>query len=266
MRTAVLGCSHSAGYSYSDAKGTTDRWNGNNWAEIYINNQDKDGVIFACPGRGWYDYSERLAFLFKTYKDIDEVVIQQTYWNRFRFGYSTPNFYENLIPLDAHMKLEETKERIDCYNISMWNDTLKSFDGGRITVAGDFAIPANIGLSFDPFELTEPNLQTDGYQRLKANYELMTVVTQREFFKEVYLWNTLCKENNAQLKIFAMNESTWLPKDLNIIGDCNHSVVASKTVEQFLQTKGNLETFLIDDEHYNYDAHKLIAEDFVANI
>ena len=61
--------------------------------------------------------------------------------------------YKNIIPLDAHMRLEETKERIDCYNISMWNDTLKSFDGGRITVAGDFAIPAAIGMTFDPFDL-----------------------------------------------------------------------------------------------------------------
>ena len=42
MRTAVLGCSHSAGYSYSTAKGTRDRWNENNWAEIYINNQDNE--------------------------------------------------------------------------------------------------------------------------------------------------------------------------------------------------------------------------------
>lgn len=204
--------------------------------------------------------------MFKKYNDIDEVIIQQTYWNRFRFGYSTPNFYENLIPLEAHMRLEETKERIDCYNISMWNDTLKSCDVGRITVAGDYAIPPVIGMTFDPFDVHEPNLQTDGYQRVKANYELMTVVSQREFFKEVYLWNTLCKENNAQLKIFAMNENTWIPKDLNIIGNCNHSVVASKTVEQFLQTKGNLETFYIDDEHYNNDAHKLIAEEFVPNI
>jgi len=63
-----------------------------------------------------------------------------------------------------------------------------------------------------------------------------------------------------------MNEDTWLPKDLNIIGDCNHNVVANKTVEQFLQTKGVTETFLIDDEHYNYDAHKLIAEEFVPYI
>ena len=56
MRTAVIGCSHSAGYSYAGKAGDKDRWLDNNWAEFYINNQNKDGAIFACPGRGWYDY------------------------------------------------------------------------------------------------------------------------------------------------------------------------------------------------------------------
>lgn len=265
MRTAVIGCSHSAGYSYSAKEGTGDRWHDNNWAEIYINNQDKDGVIFACPGRGWYDYSERLAHLFKKYNDIDEVVIQQTYWNRFRLGFSTPNYYENIIPLNTHMRQEETKGRIDCYNIDIWNDKHKSADIGRITVAGDYAIPAAISMTFDPFDINEPNLQTDGYQRIKANYELMTVVSQRQFFKEVFLWNTLCKENNAVLKIFAINDHTWLPKDLNMIGSVQ-AVVPDKTVEQFLLTKGELENFLIDDEHFNLDAHSLIGNEFIPNM
>ena len=266
MRTAIIGCSHSAGYSYSQTKGTRDRWNENNWAEIYINNQNKDGVIFACPGRGWYDYSERLAFLFKKYNDIDEVIIQQTYWNRFRFGFSNPCHYENIVPLERHMNLEETKGRIDCYNINMWDDENKSFDGGRITVAGDYAVNPSIGFTFEPFDLQDPNIQTDGYQRIKAWYELMTVVAQRSFFKEVYLWNTLCKENNAKLKIFAINENTWLPNDLNIIGDCSYGKVANQNVRQFLEGKGAIDSFTIDDEHFNLDAHNLIANEFVTQI
>jgi len=265
MRTAVIGCSHSAGYSYSQKEGTRDRWNDNNWAEMYIGSQDKDGVIFACPGRGWYDYSERLAFLFKKYDDIDEVIIQQTYWNRFRVGFSNPCYYENIIPLDVHMNLEETKGRIDCYNINMWDDERKCFDGGRISMAGDYAVPATISMKFEPFDIIEPNLQTDGYQRIKAWYELMTVVNQRQFFKEVYLWNTLCKENNAVLKIFAINDHTWLPKDLNMIGNVQADV-ADKTVTQFLLTKGELQDFVIDDEHFNIKAHSLIANDYIPNM
>lgn len=266
MRTAVIGCSHSAGYSYSQTKDTRDRWNDNNWAEIYINEQDKDGVIFACPGRGWYDYSERLAFLFKKYDDIDEVIIQQTYWDRYRVGFSNPCHYENITPLDAHMNLEETKGRIDCYNIGQWNNNAKCFDGGRITVAGDYVISPTIALQFDPFDIQDPNLQTDGYQRIKAWYELMTVVAQRSFFKEVYLWNLICKENNAELKIFAINENTWLPKDLNMLGDCSYGKVANQNVIQFLESKNPIDSFTIDDEHFNKEAHTLIAKEFVTQI
>lgn len=264
MRTAVIGCSHSAGYSYTQTQGARDRWNDNNWAEYYINNQNKDGVIFACPGRGWYDYSERLAFLFKTYNDIDEVIIQQSYWNRFRIGFSNPCYYENIVPLDRHMNLEETKGRIDCYNINIWNNDNKTLDYGSITVPGDYVINPTVGLGFEPFELNEPNLQTEGYQRIKAWYELMTVVNQRAFFKEVYLWNTLCKEHNASLKIFAINDDTWLPKDLNIIGDCSYAKVATQNVKQFLEERNALVT--IDDEHFDSTAHKLIAKEFIPNI
>ena len=148
----------------------------------------------------------------------------------------------------------------------MWDDTNKSFDGGRITVAGDYAIPPQIGFTFGPFDLQEPNLQTEGYQRIKAWYELMTIVSQREFFKEVYLWNTLCKENNAKLKIFAINEDTWLPKDLNMLGDCSYGKVANQTVKDFLESKDNLDSFTIDDEHFDTNAHILIANEFITQI
>lgn len=264
MRTAVIGCSHSAGYSYG--KHERDRWNDNNWAEYYINNQGKDGVIFACPGRGWYDYSERLAFLFKKYNDIDEVIIQQSYWNRFRVTWTNPCHFENITPLDSNMLLEETKGKIDCYNIGIWNDEAKSFDTGMITVKGDYVVPPTIGFEMAPFILTDPNLQQEGYQRIKAWYELMSTTNQRAFFKEVKLWNTLCKEHNASLKIFAINENTWLPKDLNMLGDCSYGKVSSKTVHEFLSDKADLNSFTIDDEHFNEEAHKLIASEFIPQI
>ena len=56
----------------------------------------------------------------------------------------------------------------------------------------------------------------------------MSTQTQRAFFKEVKLWNTLCKEHNASLKIFVINENTWLPKDLNMLGDCSYGKVSPK--------------------------------------
>ena len=144
----------------------------------------------------------------------------------------------------------------------MWLDDEQSFDGGRITVKGDYAIDPSIALRFEPFDLEQPNLQTEGYQRIKAWHEIMGIVNQRAFFKEVYIWNKLCKENGASLKIFAVNDQTWLPKDLNIVGDCSYATVAHQTVDQFLKTKDRDQCF-IDDEHYDVDTHKLIAEEYI---
>ena len=43
MRTAVIGCSHSAGYSYAQKDKTRDRWNDNNWAKCYQARPFADG-------------------------------------------------------------------------------------------------------------------------------------------------------------------------------------------------------------------------------
>ena len=163
------------------------------------------------------------------------------------------------------MMLEEQKGKIDCWNIQMWLEDEQSFDGGRITVKGDYAIDPSIALRFEPFDLEQPDLQTEGYQRIKAWHEMMTLVNQRAFYKEVFMWTRLCKENNAKLKIFAINNITWLPKDLNMFGDCSYATVADQTVEQFLKTLQK-DQCLIDDEHYDVETHKLIAEQYIPQI
>ena len=75
----------------------------------------------------------------------------------------------------------------------------------------------------------------------------------------------MCKENNAVLKIFAINDQTWLPKDLNMIGNVQADV-SDETVTQFLLTKGVLQDFVVDDEHFNVKAHTLIANEYIPNI
>ena len=79
----------------------------------------------------------------KKYNDIDEVIIQQSYWNRFRVTWTNPVALKHY-SLDSNMLLEETKGKIDCYNVGVWNDEAKSFDTGMITVKGDYAVqPSN---------------------------------------------------------------------------------------------------------------------------
>ena len=134
MRIAAIGCSHTSGYHVDDMPEAKEdmtqehwpysgKWNNNNWAEHYINSKDADGVIFANPQNGWWTYSEWLSHLFKTYDDIKEVVVQMTYWNRFRLSIQFPTHYENIVPLDATYVKELTKGRIDCwYPANQTND------------------------------------------------------------------------------------------------------------------------------------------------
>ena len=125
MRIAALGCSHTCGYHVADIPDDVSlnhetwpysgKWHDNNWAEFYINSKDADGVIFANSSNGWWEYSEWLSFLFKKYDDIKEVVVQNTYWNRFRLTMMDPPDYENMVPHDELYHLEHKKGKIDLW-------------------------------------------------------------------------------------------------------------------------------------------------------
>ena len=51
-----------------------------------------------------------------------------------------------------------------------------------------------------------------------------------------------------------------------MLGDCSYGKVSSKTVHEFLSDKADLNLFTIDDEHFNEEAHKLIASEFIPQI
>ena len=137
-RVAALGCSHTCGYHVKDIPEDavldintwpfSGKWNDNNWAEFYTNNANKDGVIFANSSNGWWEYSEWLSFLFKKYDDIDEVIVQNTYWNRFRLSMIDPPDYENIIPHDELYHLEHKKGNIDCWLKRLHNEKRNVFD------------------------------------------------------------------------------------------------------------------------------------------
>ena len=50
-----------------------------------------------------------------------------------------------------------------------------------------------------------------------------------------------------------------------MFGDCSYATVAHQTVDQFLKAEGKDQCF-VDDEHYDIDTHKLIAEKFIPQI
>ena len=64
------------------------------------NSKDADGNAHSAnSSNGWWEYSEWLSFLFKKYDDIKEVVVQNTYWNRFRLTMMDPLIMKTWFPM-----------------------------------------------------------------------------------------------------------------------------------------------------------------------
>tara|TARA_R110000782_G_scaffold73421_5_gene146880 strand:+ start:4571 stop:5428 length:858 start_codon:yes stop_codon:yes gene_type:complete len=276
MRTAAIGCSHTSGYHVADIpKHPTmenwpfsGKWHDNNWAEYYINDKGNDGVIFANPQHGWWSYSEWLSHLFQTYNDISEVVVQMTYWNRFRLAVQYPMHYENLIPLDILYTKDTTKGKIDCWfpkngteDNSVWDIPMQAFKE-------DFQTELPFVVRYDPeFKIDEPDLRSIPYMTVKTHMEIMSLKAQREWFKEIYILQEMCRQKGASLKLFGLNSWTWIPKlkEMNKYFDFNYIQVAEDTVEDwFLQKKDiNVGTHTLDGEHFDKEIHKMIALEYI---
>ena len=278
MRIAAIGCSHTSGYHVGDMPEAKEdmtqehwpysgKWNNNNWAEHYINSKDADGVIFANPQNGWWTYSEWLSHLFKTYDDIEEVVVQMTYWNRFRLSIQFPTHYENIVPLDATYIKELTKGRIDC-----WYPANQTLDGSVNDIPMqvwpmDFQKEVPFKSVYDPdFKLAKPDLRNEPYMTVKTWMEVMSLKAQREWFKEIYIIQELCRNNGAKVKLFGINSWTWIPKEMNKeFFDFDYIQVAKTTVEDwFLQQKDiNVGNYTVDGEHFDEMIHKMIATEYL---
>ena len=217
MRIAALGCSHTCGYHVKDMPEDkvldintwpfSGKWHDNNWAEFYINDKNADGVIFANSSNGWWEYSEWLSFLFKKYDDIKEVVVQNTYWNRFRLSMMDPPDYENMVPLDELYTLEHTKGNIDLWLKRLHNEQKNVFDIPFQCYPQDYSNRLHFNVKFDPrFMMDEPDLRAEPYMKVKTWMEIMSLKAQREWMKEMYILQELCRNNGAELKLFSLNK------------------------------------------------------------
>ena len=282
MRIAAIGCSHTAGYHVSNAPEEnvllteenwpfSGRWQDNNWAEEYINSKNADGVIFARIGNGWYEYSEWLDFLFKKYNDITEVIVQNTYWNRFRVTSINPPDYEHMIPLEALYKHETTKGRIDCWTKTVEvkdsdNPNYRVIDAPHQIRAKDYVNTVNIDVQHHPrFQWNEPDLRRITYMEGKTWLEIMSLKSQRDWLKEIYILQTLCKENNAELKLFGLNKWTWIPPKMKDYFNFDSIQVATDSVDDwFTQNKRiDIQKHTVDDEHYSKEIHRAIALEYL---
>ena len=99
----------------------------------------------------------------------------------------------------------------------------------------------------------------------KTWLEIMSLKSQREWLKEIYILQALCKENNAKLKLFGLNKWTWIPSKMEDYFNFDSTQVATNSVEDwFSQNKGiDIQKHTVDDEHYSKDIHRIIALEYL---
>jgi len=87
----------------------------------------------------------------------------------------------------------------------------------------------------------------------KTWLEIMSLKSQREWLKEIYILQTLCKEYGAELKLFGLNKHTWIPDKMNDYFNFDSIQVAKDSVEEwFSQNKRiDIQKHTVDDEHYS---------------
>jgi len=264
--TVFLGDSHTCGYDSLPGKqgpGSYSIWNDNNYAELYGLKHNKKTAIYAVPGSCNRIYPDWLKTMFDKYPDTDEVFVLLSSWNRFILAFNKTLSTE-VLPVDYFTK--KVKDKHDGL-IDIYQDEL--FKGDRFQLynkphQGDFQEAVGAKFSHDN-GLLDPDIRKDSFMKIKLFFDLNTHLEQRDFFKDIYTMDNMCADRNCGLYFFNMTDRMKFPKTFDFYGDLKVTKISPMTVENYFNKKfiDHKKYFLPDDEHYNKDYHKLVAEDFL---
>ena len=264
-RKLFIGCSHSMGYIDPDDRpnfGPFHIWQGNNYAEIYAEEHKEQTVIMASAGCGVREYVNFLAQAFRMYDDIDEVFIQSTYWGRFALAINPDLNEKSTFPLDFFLSTDAKTEFVHRYSMGMVQQ-------GKYLLA--YNSPKAADYNRNPYlrttsPMNQPSINQSSFMYIKMWHYLQTHLEQQDYFKDIFICDTLCTANNAKMYLWNVNNRQHIPKET----DSFYSKLQSTTiadvdaisyVSQF--TDKTLEEEKVDSEHYTSYVHNLIATHYI---
>jgi len=183
-----------------------------------------------------------------------------------------PPDYENMVPLDELYHLEHKKGNIDLWLKRIHNEKRDVFDIPFQCYPQDYSDRLHFNVKFNPrFMVDEPDLRAEPFMKVKTWMEIMSLKAQREWFKEMYILQELCRNNGAELKLFSLNKWTWIPDEMlipklrNSFYNFDYIQVATNHVEEWFLREKNVDITkeTIDGEHFGEDIHKIIALEYL---
>lgn len=259
-RTLFIGDSHTMGY-VETLDNSFKIWQSNNYAEIYARENNKQVVIAASSGCGNREYVNFLAYALKKYNDIDEVFIQSTYWGRFPIAINPTLNEKEILPLDFYMQDEESNDLIDRFSLGLVQ---------RDNYMQIYLKPSAEDFDIEYIRNTSPSLQPSvrhsSYMYIKMYHYLQTHLEQQDYFKDIFMCDTLCHFKNIKLHLWNINERCFIPPEtFNFYSDLKATIITDIDARAHLYSTLNvdIDNEKADLEHYNYNSHDLIAKHFI---
>ena len=273
-RTLFLGDSHSAGF-YENSDGTSCTiWDSeNNYAEIYSKLYDVPSAVYAMPGACNRHYPVWFSFLVDEY-ETNTAFIQSTYWNRDLLAANKNLDIADGMKSDHFCTPGRSKFPVPEYRdsklIERWTDELVSDDyiENCVRTAPNSKHLEYKGFTFEELDCGMENILNMPYAYVKLWHEHITHLQYREFCSNLFIIDTLCKNYGVKWHLWTINDRVVMPKDLNFYGPLENCIRAEVSAETFIKDKHklNIEQMVLDGEHYNYNVHKIIANEFIPYI
>lgn len=261
-----VGCSHTNGFSgYVDDNKKIQKvtWGTNNYAEIYANElAENQCYIYASAGACNQRYPRWIRHMLNTHENISGVVVQSTYWDRWLQANNINLAFTQLDPGNFTKCDKETGTVILYddfttvnYNEVDWNEKVKWASVGPY----EEGCPENNGgYDWPGFDYN--------YMHIKFHTEINTHLKHEEYCKDIALIDAMC---NVPVYVWRINERTQFPasrfdtfKTLDNVKIFH--TPASIWIKEHLNI--DIETMTLDGEHYNTEAHKLIAHNFIPEV
>lgn len=269
-RTLFIGDSHASGY-FVDEKGISRHWRENNYGEIYSKVHNKPVVIYALPGASNQKYPIWIKAMFDYYKDIDEVFVQTSYWNRyliacsknlnsgdgmsanhFSNGPNPPPSPENTPLIERWADIRITEEHIELVE-QCRPELFEKFKGLHYN-------ESDITSNWSPFN--------EKYAYTKLWHESLTHLQYREYCGNLYIIDNMCKEYGVNWFLWNINDRVYIPKNYEFFGILKNCTKCDMSAQEYIKKhyRYDIDDKTLDSEHYFYDTHKIIATDYLEHL
>lgn len=260
-----VGCSHTNGFwGYKDDAGDFQKTVGdtNNYAEIYANElANEKCYIYSGAGATNNKYPRWIRSVLDKHT-VSGIVIQSTYWDRWMMA-ADPNQSHQQLDVDFFTRTHKNTDKFtsyDDYSVDKNWEVVEWFEKIKWDSVGNYTEGCpefNGGYDWVGFDTN--------YMHMKFHTEVGTHLKAEEYLKDIALIDAMA---DVPVYIWRINEKVQYPTRFDVYKKLDNVRVFNTPASEWLLENLNFDIseMMLDEEHYNEDAHRLIAQHFIPEV